>query len=71
MLKKEYIRDGKNRVIGSVTSGYQGAFDTIVKDEHEQIVGRTSEKFNTTRDGHGGLVSINSADPGLLINRKK
>lgn len=70
-LEKHYIRDGKNRVIGSVTSGYQGAFDTIVKDEHEQIVGRTSEKFNTTRDGKGGLASINSADPGLLINKKK
>jgi hypothetical protein len=71
VLEKRYIRDGKNRVIGSITSGYEGAFDTIVKDEHEQITGRTSEKFHTTRDEHGGLVSINSADPGLLINRKK
>jgi hypothetical protein len=70
-LEKRYIRDGKNRVIGSFTTGYTGAFETIVRDEHEDIVGRTSEKFNTTRDGHGGLVSINSADPGLLINRKK
>ncbi len=71
MLKKEYIRDGKRRVIGSVTTGYEGAFDSIIRDEHEQIVGRTSERFHTTRDEHGGLVSINSADPGLLINRKK
>ena len=71
MLKKEYIRDGEHRIIGSVTSGYVGAFDTIVKDEHEQIVGRTSERFGTTRDEKGGLVSSNSADPGLLINRKK
>jgi len=70
-LEKRYIRDGKNRVIGSVTTGYTGGFDTIVKDEHEQVLGRTSEKFNTTRDGNGGLVSINSADPGLLINPKK
>ena len=71
MLKKEYVRDGKNRIIGSVTTGYEGAFEAIVRDEHEQIVGRTSERFHTTRDGNGGLVSINSADPGLLINRKK
>jgi hypothetical protein len=71
MLKKEYIRDGKNRVIGSVTTGYEGAFDSIVRDEHEQIVGRSSERFHTTRDEHGGLVSINSADPGLLIKPKK
>jgi hypothetical protein len=71
MLKKEYLRDGKRRVIGSVTTGYEGAFDSIIRDEHEQITGRTSERFHTTRGEHGGLVSINSADPGLLINRTK
>jgi hypothetical protein len=71
MLKKEYVRDGKNKVIGSVTSGFVGSYETIVKDEHEKIVGTTSERFRTTRDEHGGLVSINSADPGLLIDRKK
>jgi hypothetical protein len=70
-LEKRYVRDGKNRVIGSVTTGFVGSYETIVKDEHEQTVGTTSEKFNTTRDEKGGLVSINSADPGLLINRKK
>ena len=36
MLKKEYIRDGKNRITGSVTTGYEGAFETIVRDEREQ-----------------------------------
>ncbi len=71
MLKKEYVRDGKNRIIGSVTSGFVGSYEAIVKDEHEQIVGTTSERFHTTRDEHGGLVSINSADPELLIDRKK
>jgi hypothetical protein len=70
-LEKRYIRDGQNRIIGSTTTGYTGSFETIVKDEHEQIVGTTSERFGTTRDEHGGLVSINSADPGLLINPKK
>lgn len=70
-LEKRYIRDGQNRVIGSTTTGYEGAFDTVVRDEHEQITGRTSEKFHTTRDEKGGLVSINSADPGLLIKPKK
>jgi hypothetical protein len=71
MLKKEYVRDGEHRIIGSVTSGYEGAFDTIVKDQHEKIVGRTSERFGTTRDANGGLVSSNTSDPGLLISRKK
>ena len=71
MLQKQYIRDGKRQIVGSVTSGYVGSFETIVKDAHERILGRTSERFGTTRDEHGGLVSTNSADPGLLINRKK
>jgi hypothetical protein len=31
----------------------------------------TSERFHTTRDEQRGLVSINTADAGLLINRKK
>ena len=35
-LKKEFIRDGKRRIIGSVTTGYVGSFETIVRDEHEQ-----------------------------------
>jgi hypothetical protein len=71
MLKKTYVRDGKNRVIGSVTTGFEGSFDALVRDEHGEIIGRTSERFGTTRDGRGNLVSINSADPGLLFDRKK
>jgi hypothetical protein len=70
-LKKEYVRDGKRRIIGSVTTGYVGSFETIVRDEQSHITGRTSEQFQTTRDEHGKLVSINSADPGLLIRSKK
>jgi hypothetical protein len=70
-LEKRYIRDGQNRVIGSTTTGFTGSFETIVRDEYEQVVGTTSERFHTTRDEHGGLVSINSSDPGLLINPKK
>jgi len=71
MLKKEYIRGGKNEIIGSVTSGFVGSYETIVRDEHEHIVGKTSERFHTTRDEHGGLVSTNSANSGLLISGKK
>jgi hypothetical protein len=71
MLKKEYIRGGKNEIIGSVTSGFVGSYETIVRDEHEHIVGKTSERFHTTRDEHGGLVSTNSANAGLLISGKK
>jgi len=43
----------------------------IVRDEGNRIMGRTNERFHTTRDGHGNLVSSNSSDPGLLLRRKK
>lgn len=69
MLKKNYVRDGKNRIMGSVTSGYSDSSE-VIRNEHEQITGRTNEKFQTTRDAHGSLVSINSSDPGLLIRKK-
>ena len=69
-LKKEYVRDGKRQIIGSVTSGYSDE-SAVVRNEDNEIVGRTSERFHTTRDGHGNLVSINSPDPGLLLGRRK
>jgi hypothetical protein len=70
MLRKRYIRDGHNRLIGSVTTGYSDT-SSVVRDEHDQILGRTSDRFHTTRDKNGNLLSINSSDPGLLIGRKK
>ena len=66
-LKKEFIRDANRKIIGSTTTGYVGSFDTLVRDEHEHIIGRTSESFATTRDERGNLVSITDADAGLLI----
>ncbi len=71
MLKKEYIRDGKRRIIGSVTNGFQGSFETLVRDEREQVLGWASRRFHTTRDGHGSLVSLNTPDAGLLLKRKR
>ena len=69
-LEKEFIRDGKRRIIGSVTSGFSDE-SAVVRDEDSKLSGRTSERYDTTRDDHGNLVSINSPDPGLLLGRKK
>jgi len=69
MLKKTYVRDGRNRLIGSVTTGNSDT-SSVVRDERDQILGRTSDRFHTARDQNGNLVAINS-DPGLLIVRKK
>ena len=70
MLKEEYVRDGKNRVIGSVTIGFSDE-SSVVRDEDGHTLGRTSDRFDTTRDAYGNLVSLNTSDPGLLINRKR
>lgn len=69
MLKKDFVRDGSRRIIGSVTTGYSDT-SSVVRDGRNQITGRTSDKFGTTRDSSGKLVSINSADPGLLIRKR-
>ena len=71
MLRKDYVRDGNRRIIGSVTTGYSGGTSDVVRDEHNEIAGRTSDRFETTRDTHGKLVSTDTSDPGLLINRRK
>jgi hypothetical protein len=39
MLKKEYVRDGKNRVIGSVTTGFSDEI-SVVRDGQNQFAGR-------------------------------
>ena len=70
-LSKEYIRDGKRRIMGSITSGFSGGTSDVVRDEHNEISGRTSDLFGTTRDRRGNLLSTNTSDPGLLIKQKK
>jgi hypothetical protein len=67
-LKVEYIRNS-GRVVGSVTHGFADN-STTVRDSSGHIAGHCSEKFGTTRDSTGKLVSTNSASPGLLIRKK-
>jgi hypothetical protein len=70
MLKKDYVRDGNRKIIASITTGFTDS-SAVVRDEENRISGRTNERFHTTRDAHGNLVSSNSSDAGLLIRRKK
>jgi hypothetical protein len=44
MLKKNFIRDGNRRIIGSVTAGYSDTSKTV-RDDHNRIAGRTSDLF--------------------------
>ena len=70
-LSKKYVRDGNRKIIGSITSGYSGGTSDVVRDDRNGITGRTSERFKTTRDGRGSLLSVNTSDSGLLIGRGK
>ncbi len=65
-LTKKFIRDGKCRIIGSVTEGFSDT-SSVVRDAQNRIVGRTSDRFNTTRT-NDGIRSINDSDPGLLLD---
>jgi hypothetical protein len=69
-LTKQYVRDGKRQIIGSVISGFSDE-SAVVRDGDNKMSGRTSERYDTTRDDHGKLVSINTADAGLLIGKRK
>ena len=70
-LEKKYIRDFNHRIIGNVTTGFDNGHGSVVRDSDNRITGRTSTRFNETRDSSGRIVSSNSADAGLLINKKK
>ena len=70
LLKKDYVRDGNRKIIAPVTTGFSDT-TAVVRDEDNNTTGRTSQRFQTTRDAHGNLVSTNSSDPGLLIGRKE
>ena len=44
-LSKKYVRDGNRKIIGSVTGGYSGGTSDVVRDDHNDINGRTSDLF--------------------------
>jgi hypothetical protein len=67
-LQKKFIRDGRNRLVGSVTSGYSDT-TKIVRDAEGKLLGKTNGKFSNTRDADGRNVSIDTADTGLLFGR--
>jgi len=69
-VEKKYIRDFNHRILGNVTEGFDDGHGSVVRDNDGHILGRTSTRYNETRDSSGRVVSSNSADPGLLIRKK-
>ena len=69
-LTKTYVRDGNRKIIGSITTGFTDETE-IVRDGENQVIGKVNHRFENTRDARGNLVSVDTADPGLLIGRRK
>jgi YD repeat-containing protein len=69
MPKKKIIRDGRNKLIGTITTGFAGG-SSIVRDAEGRLLGKTSEQFHNTRDAQGKLVSTNTPDAGLLFGNE-
>ena len=67
MLKVEYVRDGKNQIVGSKTSGFASG-NTVARDRDGRILGHSSYRFCNTRDGDGKLISTNQADVESLFD---
>jgi len=67
-LEKKYIRNGRNQLVGSVTSGYSDTTE-FARDAQGKLLGKTNSRMSNTRDAHNGLVSIDTADAGLLFGR--
>jgi hypothetical protein len=67
-MKKEYVRDGNRKIIASITSDYDDETQ-IVRDANNHIAGKVHHRFKNTRDAHGNFVSVDTADPGLLIEK--
>jgi hypothetical protein len=66
MLKKEFIRDGTRRIIGSVTAGYSDT-SAVVRDEGNRMRGALATVF--TRPATVAASWLPS-DPGLLIRKR-
>lgn len=67
-LEKKYIRNGRNQLVGSVTSGYSDSTE-VARDAQGKLLGKTNRNLSTTRDAHNRLVSIDTPDAGLLFGR--
>ncbi len=61
---RQPVRDGEGHLIGFTEETSKGL---EVRDGEGRYLGRTSLKFQTTRDRNGRLISKNSTNPGLLI----
>jgi len=68
-LEKKYIRDGKQRIIGSVTNGFDDT-TAVIRDEHNKLPGAPTTD-STPPATNTGTWCPSIPDPGLLIGKRK
>jgi len=67
-LTKTYVRNGNRTIIASITSGFSNNTE-IVRESTTTSLARSTTTL-ATHGMPGKLVSVDTADPGLLIKRK-
>lgn len=64
-LKTRFIRDARNRVCGTVTSGYPDGTE-VVRNRQGQLIGRVLHHQEITKDSHNRIIA-HSADSGFFF----
>jgi hypothetical protein len=58
-MKLFTLRDGQNRIVGTTTTNSNG--DTVARDRSGNILGRSSQTFNNTRESSDRQASTTNA----------
>ena len=67
MMKIEWVRDGKQQILGTKTVCADIGI-TVARDRDGKILSHSSEQFRNTRDARGRLVRSNEADVDCLFS---
>jgi hypothetical protein len=67
VLKNEYVRNGKNQIIGRKTTGFTNG-DIVARDVNGNTLGRANSKLGITRDSAGRITSTNLGDADSLFD---
>lgn len=64
-LKAHFVRDSRNRVCGTVTTGYQDGSEAV-RNRNGQLIGRVLKTESITKDTHNRIIAHN-ADFGFFF----
>ena len=70
MMKREFIKDWKGIVLGSIDTDTRTG-DKTVKDFYGRVLGKYIKNQNVTKDFYGRLVGQGDQAVGLLFRKNK